>query len=763
MIMREFGKLRGEKITLLLLVVLLMANAAFTVYFSLTSESEQDRLLYAASKTVSENEIGAAEYYEELQKELRDYKEALEKWEHDPESPHPSSVVFPHTYNDQVDDYEYLNAYYSSIVTAADRKEEIEKLLKNSRTLLKNYSRSGYDENSYSVRRIRNYIAVYSAIEVLEERAQSPVFGWNDFFSYEGVGLFAALAGILLGTRLFLCERNAGMHCLLRATKRGRGRLAIQKICFSAVCSLVICVLLFASSLLCIAACRGLSSPFVPLWRVDGYLLCPYDLNVVEALIIKLLLSCLTTVFFALFAAAADTLFRRVIPALLSALLLFGAEYLLLEGDGFLSVFNALSPLRFKDFFGQWKDVPFFSYSLSALLFSLLFFTFILLFSALAVVFWSKGKAALKSRALHVKKPINPHLGDASLLKHEARKVFSTPCLALLLLLMILKIGIDASFFDGSLTFYDQRKQMYTEEYAGLSLEEREAAVTERLSLYAYLLSEETVKQKGVDYLDKTITYAEYEQFRSDHAEAESHQKTLTAYAAELRYLISKKAQTGVHTEVVSDRGFTKLFERDFDLLLYIAVVLTFCSICAREYETKFRPIQRCCANGRMALFRRKLFLTLLCAAIFSLFSFGTDLVFVFSRYDMSLLARPLFCSMNYASTTLPVSFGGYLLIVFGLRTFGTLLLGIIVFSLSELMRSSWITAIGSAALLLPWLLEKLSVPVPHYLNFSLLLSGDRLWRAVSEQGSILFLILDALPIVIVSVIGLLLSRRNNN
>lgn len=759
-IMNELNKLRNEKIALLLLAVLLLANIAFTVHFLLSSVGEDEQLLYAANRIVSEAPLAVGTRYSELEKQAQDYKEAYDNWKKDPESLPPEPVVFPHSYDESLDDYDFLSIYYQAIVTGEERSHAIKDLIASSEKQLRNYLRAGYDTNNYSVRRLQAYIAVYRAADLNVESTGRPVFGWNEFFSYDGVVLFTSGAGILLGCCLFFLERRAGMSGILRVSRNGRGRLAVRKMCFAVICAFVLNVLFLGSTLICIAVVKSFSSPFAALWQVNGFLKTPYGLNILEAVLIRFLLSCLVTLFFIFLAAFAETLTCRTIPAIATALTAFCAEYALYGSDSFFAVFNALSILRFKDYFGQWKDISLLSYALPALPFICLFFILLLPLAMLITTFWSKMNAQVKDIQLHFRLPRAWHIGDTLLLKHEMRKVFDNTHILLLIALLIVNIVIDSSLYNGSLTFYDQRKQMYMEEYAALSLEEAEESTSLRLEQYRYILSEDTIKQKSVEYLSEIITRDEYEQYLKDVAEAESHQNSLTAYNAELKYLIDKKEETGIQTEPVMDRGFSTIFKNEFDILLFIAVVLLFSNICAREHETKFRSIQRCCAKGRKELFWRKILLTLLCAGIFTVCSFGIDLIYVFRNYDMSLLSKPLFCSMRFASTSYNVSFGAYLLIVFGLRVFGTLLLGINVFSLSELTRSSLVTAFGSTALLIPCLLRKMTVPVPSWLDLSQILSGDLLWEASMKQGSVVYIVIYILPILLVSIAGLFFARR---
>lgn len=757
--MNEFNKLRNEKVALLLLAVLLLANIVFTAY-SLLSSDEEEQILYSANKIVSEDPIVIKERYSELHKQAQDYKEAYDNWKLDPESPPPEPVIFPHTYNDSLDDYDFLSIYYQAIVTSEERSDAIENLIASSEKQLRNYLRSGYDTNNYSVRRLQAYISVYRAIDLNEESTDSPVFGWNEFFSYNSVVFFTSGAGILLGCCLFSLERRAGMSGILRASRHGRGRLAVRKMCFAIICALVLNILFFGSTLICIAVVKGFSSPFAALWQVHAFLKTPYSLNIFEAVLIRILLSSLVTLFYIFLAAFTETLTCRTIPAAATALSVFCAEYALYEGDGFFAVFNPLSILRFEDYFGQWKDISIVSYPLPALLFICLFFILLLPLAMLIAIFWSKRSSQGKSVRLHFRLPRAWRIGDTSIVKHEMRKVFDNTHILLLVGLLIADIVIDSNLYNGNLSFYDQRKQRYMEEYSALSLEEAEEVTALRLEQYSNVLSEDTIKQKSVDYLSKTITRDEYEQYLKDVAEAESHQNSLKAYNAELKYLIAKTKETGIQTEPVMDRGFNTIFENEFDILLFIAVVLVFSNICAREYETKFRSIQRCCAKGRSAIFWRKILLTLICSCVFMVCSFGIDLICVFRNYDMSLLSKPLMCSMRFASTSYNVSFGAYLLIIFGLRIFGALLLGMNVFSLSELTGSSLVTMFGSVSFLIPCLLRKMTVPVPIWLDLSQILSGDLLWETSMEQGSVLYLVIYTLPIFWVSVVGLFFARR---
>lgn len=762
-IIHELYKQLSGRILWLVMALLVLLNVVFCL-----RETEDDYdpqkldALKAAEKIAKENPDEVYLRYQTMLALEEAYEEESEEWSElymnallgvgslDELPPEPESPDFPSTYYEGMDDFRLLDLYYQNALTPDEYIAELEEKRLIAEETLNSYRAAGYASDSYAYRYQVRFWNIYGeALEIIRPDG-SAAYGWDEFWSYGGSGIFLLLAAILIGSRLFTVERDSGMESVLRTARRGRGRLALAKLVCAAVWMLGISLIFHLSALATCAARFGLSSPFAPLQQSSLMLYCPYPLSQLGAFLLTVLLSALAALVVCLLTASLTLLVRRALPAIAISAAVVGVEFYLLEKGGeYFTSLNLLTATQPESLWARWSPVHFMGKPTAFLPLMIAAFALIALLAAL-IAFERWVRRGMGTRAIRItlpklntkwKLPRLPHFHSIRLLPYELHKRSSIRMALICLLLIAIQVGLSLNSLTGEPTFYDEMKTRYMQEYEGMTLDEAEVAISERLATYAEATMDGKASEMASKRISNEITYEEYAAYCDLLNEALSHENPLTAYREELRYLIQKRDEMGIETRPVLSTGFVTWVDRPFDIPIIALLFVLLAGVFAREHETKFISLLRSTARGRNPVWWAKLRMALICAFIAALGAMLLDIGLLTTRYPTDLFSAPLVCIARYQNTASDITAGEYLALVCLLRLAGTLLWGLVLTALSQLLRSEWAAAGCMLLLFLPYGLTMLGVPSAKMVDLTMLLSGDRLWLGSWEQGNVALLV----------------------
>lgn len=762
-----FKHFRG-RVMWLVMALLVVINVAFALRDGKDRyDPEMIDALKAAERIVNEHPDEIYESYQTMKEMKIAYDDAWYEWlENSMLGPYgdpaleeePKSPEFPSTYYEGMSDYSFFDNYYKNVLTAEGYETLITEKRENARQTVFNYQNSGYPEDSYAFRSQVDFWILYG--EALEQVHPDGTvsYGWDLYWQYDGTGLFLLLAAIFAGSRLFTVERDSGMDVIVRTSRRGRGQLALSKIGAAALWMLAASVVFHLSSLLTAAYQCGLSSPFAPVQQTSVMLYCPYPLSQLGAYLLTVLFSALAAWTVCLLAAGLTLLLKRALPAIAVTALLVGAEFILADGTNeFLKSVNLLTATSGYVLWSRWLPIHIFEAPVSILPIILTTLALLLLVAAmLCTERWVHRGLGMRTRRWNLPnlfEKLNlrrflPKFRTVRLLPYEWHKAAGFRTVLICILLIVLQIALSMNTLNGELTFYDDMKLRYMEEYSDLSLVEAEAVISERLSTYAEATTDAKASEMSRLSIAGKITYEEYSAYCDLLNEALTHSRPLTEYRNELRYLIEKSDTLGVETRPVISTGFVNWMERPFDLFAVLFLFVLLSGIFAREHETKIYPILRTTVKGRAPVWFAKLRFVLFCSLIVALGTIAFDSVLLLSRYPTDYLTAPLVCISRYVNTESGITAGQYMMLICLLRVLGLVVWGLMIAALSELFRSEWVTAGCLLLLFLPYGLTLLGVTGAEMVDFTLLLSGDRLWLASTLIGGLGFLGIFALLVV---------------
>jgi hypothetical protein len=243
----ELKKLFNIKLLLWMMAALLAANGLLAWWHSLSAEKEigfSGKELSTVVALYTENPDGVEQYY----KELTDYRRAQTKLKNQARDEGREFV--------ETREARYCNGLYTEDIKLIDMAkkhilgnsrfpDEVKQYIKNTEVNRAEYLYYGYDETTVVYRYQELAGERYTAVLENVTLGNDYTGGWNNFFTYTMGGVFVAVAAILVGSVVFIHERETGMFMLLRASKNGRIQTGFAKVIAALIAS-VNCVLPYA-------------------------------------------------------------------------------------------------------------------------------------------------------------------------------------------------------------------------------------------------------------------------------------------------------------------------------------------------------------------------------------------------------------------------------------------------------------------------------------------------------------------------------------
>ena len=782
MITKEFRKLFTDRFTVAVLCLLLLLNIGFCAY---TVHKEVDLEFVEAMKIAdqafrenSEEITAQHELYGEMK---ATYDELMDEWsmyemgmiEETKLTGPPKSPDIPSTYVEGMTDYRLFQRYFAQITTNEQYLETINDKVDSVSRQMKQYKANGYDPNAYAYRLNIRFLEVYQNSAKNITLTDGYVYGWNTLFSTEYMGLFVFLAAIFIGSRLFVLERDTGMHSVIRATRHGRARLAAGKILAALLIACILTVVFFGSAMLTIGVQVGFSSPLDSVQQIKDMIYCPFSLNMAECLGITMGMTALSALGLMLLTACLSMWLKRSLTAMLaSAALVGGSFYFFVWGKvSFLKYVNLFTTVSVNELLGNWRSVRIIEHPVSQLVVLPFLLILLLAISAFisAAVWDDVGIGAVSPWKIRLPRFIPAiqfkqrriRKRSLKLARYEFTKLLTAAVALGCVCLIGAKVYLSMDQYTGTLNYADEMKLLYMEEYSKLSLQETADAVNERLAGYEELTSKEYAEKMATLRLNGLLSAEGYASYHAKVNDAIRHKKQLYNYLAEIEYLLEKEAATGITAKPVLSVGYNQLLHNEFEPFLVALLLLLFCGIFAKEYETGSINLLRTTKRGRRPVWLTKYAFAATASLLLSVGFTALDAGLAFAKYDMSCLSSPLFANPTYANTVSDLTAGEYLILMATLRTLCYTVLGVLIAALSGTLRSEWLCAGTVLLLFIPYLLGGIGLELFQTFDFTMMLSADRLYLHSTALGGWWFMgIFIGVWTALTAVLGALSYRK---
>lgn len=797
----ELKKLFGVKYLWVFLFVMLMLNSAVA--------------WYTADKTLAASEpvqmiSGFFEEYFEAPEELNAYYKKMQDFNAEQQSLlreamrngnmdfEPETLPDLYSTDESYPDKMLFSKLYTAISAAEKYPEQLEKVIERAKANLDAFSDMGIYEDSFTYKYQLKVIELYEKMQSSVELEVEYTRGWNEYFAYDTVNIFIFAMLIMLGSLIFVQEKQSGFIPIMRTAKNGRARTAVAKLI--TVMLLTVCfVLLFTLSTFAVYGLRlGFSSTENVIQALDSFTFSPYRITVGEYFLITLGVKLLTFVLFSMAVTALSAIFYNYILIYIIGLGLFGVNFLLytlsyIDANSVFKNLNLVATSSVNSLFTRYRAMGVFGNVVGFVSAMLIGFSILTIVCAVAAVmiyvrgadsvravrielldrlaaFCMTELARLKNRLSHIsarKKSRTRSYSNSLILAECFKTLISSKFIIIVLLILGVKVWYSYNVNQPSNSYSDSVYKEYMTRLEGELTDEKLDYIAAEREMIDATLSKEREMQTA--YINNEISFDEYREYLSDYNYAYSRSRLLETIERHAEYLVQKEAETDVRGWFIYDTGWQKMYSEDADLFLYAAILLLLTGSFAAEYVSKsssgcFAQLLRSTKNGRHKTFYAKLISSGMISVILAILTGLVDVVVIINGYDLPAMNAPLVSMQMFADVSGDITIAQYFMVFCVMRIFGALLMAMLVCALSELL-ARYIPILGTAVILtlLPALCAYFGLAAAEKVNFLNLLAGTPLFLQsanMSMLGNGYTMLILWLTTAAIAVTAMLLSAK---
>lgn len=625
----------------------------------------------------------------------------------------------------------------------------INNILSQAQNNLKEFKILGFSVNDYNVKYQQYTISRYTEILANIKFSDTPISGWDIYFSYQTSNIFIFCLTLIYGIFIFTQDHISGTYPIIFSTKNGRSATALSKITVSIIFSLFTTILFISENLLIVDYFYNFSSPFVVLQNIELFYLCPYDVSVLQFFFISSFLKLLSSISLCFITEVLCVFLKNYVLIYISGfgylclnLLLYHLNYInpdnLLKTSNLFAVIDSsvyYERLRTINFFGT--IIPlckfiFYAYSISVLLLILFIgfkyscFSHYIQKIKLFEKFLDHFKRR-KEKILSEKKRPQKTFTFSIFFWELYKTIFQGKTIPILCLLTIIKIIVSANEYEPILSYADAVYQDYMTILAGEdSLEKREFVITERNSLDTIISSFSIIQSQ---YFKNQIDSETYRIKLNEYNVACNKSPILQKIESHIAYIDEVNTE-GKTAWFVYDTGWIKLFFSSFDWILYATMILLTMGTFSTEHESNsssggFEKILRSTYNGRRKTFFQKFSSSVTLSLIVFVIYHLIDMFLLCTAFDLPLFNAPLpsIEAFRFAPTSISI-FDFYLFFIIT-RMLATTLLAMLFCSFSELFTNIYAAlAISTAFSILPKLISSLGFDFFKKIDYTLFMQA---------------------------------------
>ncbi len=764
----ELKKLFNIKLLLWMMAILIAANGLLAYWHSVSAEKENGFSgreisgvveLYLEDPEAVENYIAELKEYRKAQNALmREYKAQGREFVETRAALYCDGLY--------TEDIKLVDAAKAHINRSKRFPEEVKKYIQNTEINRKEYLYYGYDETTvvyrYQELAGERYTDVLNTVTI----GSTYTGGWQNFFTYTMGGVFCAVAAILIGSVIFIRERETGMFMILRPSKNGRVTTAVAKVFAALIASCAVSVILTAESLMIFAFRDGLTGAFDPIQSVSVFRASTFCVSVIEYAGIFTLFKIAGSMALTAVAMLVSVIISKYIVVFSISAVFFGLNFIAyLTGSDLVQ-----TPLRYLNLFIPFEGVrPAARYSAIVFLGEVCeclylviptALTFAVIASVLTVPLYCRstlgnkrikgigivtatvsdiiGKLKRLISGLAAKIPLRYSTSGRGV---ELYKILHGGLLAILLVIAVILTGYriekeSASFF--TMTYEEQVCQYYRSEFDGEWTEEKHQAILDK---YNESLKATADYNRAVeDYRNGKIEYADLEPYRKEHSRIGKHSDGLKLLKEQSEVLKTMYEETGLCGIFLEEKGWEAAVSRGANLFTFSAIILICVGVYTREYAGRpVADIIRASKKGRGFVWRSKTVSVLFISVALVAICEYVDLSYIAGSFPLDFRDAPACSVAAFKAVPYDISLGEYLALCSTLRIISGAALALFVTALSALMKKQ-LAIIGTAAAitLLPAVAEYIGVDAAEKLNFLSLYGAGRLINASFAKPELL-------------------------
>lgn len=160
---------------------------------------------------------------------------------------------------------------YTAIAAAEEYPEQLEKVIERAKLNLDAFSDMGIGEDSFTYKYQLKVIELYEKMQSSVELEVEYTRGWNEYFAYDTVNIFIFTMLIMLGSLIFVQEKQSGFIPIMRTAKNGRDKTFRAKLISSEMIAVILALLTGGADLAVIILGYDLPAVNAPLMSMEMF------------------------------------------------------------------------------------------------------------------------------------------------------------------------------------------------------------------------------------------------------------------------------------------------------------------------------------------------------------------------------------------------------------------------------------------------------------------------------------------------------------
>jgi len=579
-----------------------------------------------------------------------------------------------------------------------DFKSELQNVIKKAENNLEQIDNSELKNKKFLINQQQKSIKIYESNKTIHLNVKNNTSA-IEFLLYDFINIFILFTIIIFCAQCFSAD-NKNMSFMVLVAKKGRKNTVFAKI-FAIIILNFATLLIYSVTLFVMCTYKyGGMNLTEPIQSVKEFMLCPFAITLIMAIIFMFLIKFLIISTFSIVILCVAS-FKNQIITYISGIFFVLLNFILTvirytQPDNIFRNWNLYNLMNGRYMFTGYKVVNLFGNAVYILPIILALYSVIIVISTIAIVsvYLSNKQIninlfkniSLKKRAF--KKNIKRNDYNNSLLSWEFYKnIFISKTFLIIIPLIIINFFIVSDKYVFVENYQNKEYKKIMTQINGTLNDTKKSRLEEENIQLMLILSQYEKNVK--DFFEKRIDFKEYSEKMLEHAYATEKLKVISVVNERYQYLEFTKQDKNIDVHIVYDIGWQYLFNRDFNIIEFMCLVLLLISVFSHEFSSGFYNILHTAKNGRKTLFNNKYFYTFITLIINFIIFEATDIFVMIKNYGLPSLNAPLLSMPIFSEMPQNFTIMGYFIFVEACSLIGWIITVSAILALSNLLKNN--------------------------------------------------------------------------
>lgn len=476
---------------------------------------------------------------------------------------------------------------------------------------------------------------IIARFENLQESVKvAPVKGFDSLLMSPYPYLSALMFAVYAALYLSLSEYSANLTLL--SCKQKRGAIGLAKLGVLGVCALGSVLVFCLSYALGTLFAVGFDGALSPVQSIMAYIRCPYGINVLGALGLRVIFSFLASLLASLAVFFAALAVKKMIPALVCVIALVGADYVIADAAG-QNIFSLFYNFNFRvliggEYLARYSGMKIGVFVIQPYIILAVIFlgaAFLGLFSLL--LFRKAG--SIKSIGAKRTCGKNGEAHGKSLVFYEMKKLFRGKTVIIVLILVVFKVIALDMQVKAPNSDYENVYKYYLAEMEDMGYNTQGAYVKREKSLALKKIAE--AEEYMSSYIDgKEDDHEKFLEYSAEVGAYELKYQVLTGIVEQLDK-VNAVREKGLDAKLIYATGWNSLFSLSHDYICTVLIAFVLIPYVMLDKESKFEPVVSASVIGKKRGARK-----LILKKILLMLGFSVAVAFAFFAFDILLVHK---------------------------------------------------------------------------------------------------------------------------